>query len=417
MTQNGKIELMSPAGDFASLQAALDNGTDSVYFGVEQLNMRARSSINFTLNELDEVSKRCSAKGVRTYLTLNTIVYDHDLSIVKTVLDRAKKSNITAVIAMDQAVIAYARQIGMEVHISTQVNITNIETVKFYSMFAETMVLSRELSLNQVKKITQSIEKEQIKSPNGNLVEIEIFGHGALCMAVSGKCYLSLHSHNSSANRGACKQNCRKKYTVIDQESGFEIEIDNEYMMSPKDLCTIDFLDQIADAGIKVLKIEGRGRAPEYVAVVTKCYREAIDSIYDGTFSQERVNVWMEKLNTVYNRGFWSGYYLGQKLGEWSENPGSNASQRKIYIGKGRHYYPKVQIGEFEIEAYDLKIGDKILVQGSTTGSREAEVKSMEVNDLPAQEAKKGDILTLPLGFKVRPSDKLYKIIKNELPN
>ena len=417
MTQNGKIELMSPAGDFASLQAALDNGADSVYFGVEQLNMRARSSINFTLNELDEISKRCSAKGVRTYLTLNTIVYDHDLSIVKTVLDRAKKSNITAVIAMDQAVIAYARQIGMEVHISTQVNITNIETVKFYSMFAETMVLSRELSLNQVKKITQSIEKEQIKSPNGNLVEIEIFGHGALCMAVSGKCYLSLHSHNSSANRGACKQNCRKKYTVIDQESGFEIEIDNEYMMSPKDLCTIDFLDQIVDAGIKVLKIEGRGRAPEYVAVVTKCYREAIDSIYDGTFSQEKVKVWLEKLKTVYNRGFWSGYYLGQKLGEWSENPGSNASQRKIYIGKGRHYYPKVQIGEFEIEAYDLKIGDKILVQGPTTGSQEAEVKSMEVNDLSAQEAKKGDILTLPLGFKVRPSDKLYKIIKNELPN
>ncbi|MDR3272302.1 MAG: U32 family peptidase [Flavobacteriaceae bacterium] len=415
MTKSGKIELMSPAGDFASLQTALDNGADSIYFGIEQLNMRARSSINFTLNDLDEIDKRCSEKGVRTYLTLNTIIYDHDLSIIKTVLDRAKKANITAVIAMDQAVIAYARQIGMGVHISTQINITNIETVKFYALFAETMVLSRELSLSQVKKITQQIEKEKIKSPSGNLVEIEIFGHGALCMAVSGKCYLSLHSHNSSANRGACKQNCRKKYTVIDQESGFEIELDNEYMMSPKDLCTIDFLDQIVNAGVKVLKIEGRGRAPEYVAAVTKCYREAIDAIYDGNFSREKVKNWLEQLKTVYNRGFWSGYYLGQKLGEWSENPGSNATQKKIYIGKGRHFYPKMQIGEFEIEAYDLKVGDKILVQGQTTGSQESEVKSMMVNDLTAQEAKKGDVLTIPLSFKIRPSDKLYKVVKNEI--
>ncbi len=414
MTKSGKIELMTPAGNFESLQAALENGADSVYFGVEQLNMRARSSINFTLNDLDEVSKRCSERGVRTYLTLNTIIYDHDLSIIKTVLDKAKTVGITAVIAMDQAVIAYARQIGMEIHISTQINITNIETVKFYALFADTMVLSRELSLSQVKKITSQIEKEQIKGPAGNLVEIEIFGHGALCMAVSGKCYLSLHSHNSSANRGACKQNCRKKYTVIDQESGFEIEIDNEYMMSPKDLCTIDFLDQVVDSGVRVLKIEGRGRAPEYVATVTQCYREAIDSIVDGTFSKEKVSEWIKRLETVYNRGFWSGYYLGQKLGEWSENPGSNATQKKVYIGKGRHYYPKTQIGEFEIEAYNLTVGDKILVQGPTTGSQEAEVTSMMVDDISAQEAKKGDILTLPLGFKVRPSDKLYKIVKTE---
>ncbi|MDR1876835.1 MAG: U32 family peptidase [Flavobacteriaceae bacterium] len=412
MTKSGKIELMAPAGNFESLQAALDNGADSIYFGVEQLNMRARSSINFTLNDLEEVSKRCSEKGVRTYLTLNTIIYDHDLSIIRTVLDRAKSANITAVIAMDQAVIAYARQLEMEVHISTQINITNIETVKFYALFADTMVLSRELSLNQIKKITSLIEKEQIKGPSGNPVEIEIFGHGALCMAVSGKCYLSLHSHNSSANRGACKQNCRKKYTVIDQESGFEIEIDHEYMMSPKDLCTIDFLDRVIDSGIKVLKIEGRGRAPEYVATVTRCYREAIDSIADGTFSQEKVSVWMKKLETVYNRGFWSGYYLGQKLGEWSDNPGSNATQKKVYIGKGRHYYPRTQIGEFEIEAYNLNVGDKILIQGPTTGSQEAAVSSMMVDDVPVQEAKKGDILTLPLGFKVRPSDKLYKVVK-----
>lgn len=412
MTESGKIELMCPAGNFESLQAALDNGADSIYFGVEQLNMRARSSVNFTLDDLEEISKRCSQKGVRTYLTLNTIIYDHDLSIIKTVLDRAKSASITAVIAMDQAVIAYARQIEMEVHISTQINITNIETIKFYSLFADTMVLSRELSLSQVKKITSQINKEQIKGPGGKLVEIEIFGHGALCMAVSGKCYLSLHSHNSSANRGACKQNCRKKYTVIDQESGFEIEIDNEYMMSPKDLCTIDFLDQVIDSGVKVLKIEGRGRAPEYVATVTKCYREAIDAIASGSFTKEAVAEWMKKLETVYNRGFWSGYYLGQKLGEWSDNPGSNATQKKVYIGKGRHFYPKTKIGEFEIEAYSLNVGDKILIQGPTTGSQEAEVSSMMVDDIPAQEAKKGDILTLPIGFKIRPSDKLYKVVK-----
>ena len=342
-----KIELMAPAGNFESLQAALDNGADSVYFGVEQLNMRARASINFTLDDLPEIVNRCEKKQVRTYLTLNTIIYDHDLSIIKTLLDAAKAANITAVIAMDQAVIAYARQIDMEVHISTQINITNIETVKFYAMFADTMVMSRELSLRQVKKIIDQIEKEQVKGPSGNLVEIEIFGHGALCMAVSGKCYLSLHSHNSSANRGACKQNCRKKYTVIDQESGFEIELDNEYMMSPKDLCTLEFLDQVIDTGVKVLKIEGRGRAPEYVAKVIKTYREAIDAYYDGNFSQDKVKNWMTELGKVYNRGFWSGYYLGQKLGEWSQANGSKATQKKVYVGKGMHFFPKSNIGEF----------------------------------------------------------------------
>ena len=329
MTSSGKIELMAPAGSFESLQAALDNGADSVYFGVEQLNMRARSSINFTLDDLQEISRRCKEKQVRTYLTLNTIIYDHDLSIIKTLLDKAKEADITAVIAMDQAVIAYARQIGMEVHISTQINITNIETVKFYALFADTMVMSRELSLRQIKKICEQVERDQVKGPSGKLVEIEIFGHGALCMAVSGKCYLSLHSHNSSANRGACKQNCRKKYTVIDQESGFEIELDNEYMMSPKDLCTLDFLDQVIDTGAKVLKIEGRGRAPEYVAAVIRTYREAIDAYYAGEYTPEKVAVWMEALATVYNRGFWGGYYLGQKLGEWSGSPGSQATQKK----------------------------------------------------------------------------------------
>lgn len=414
MTNSGKIELMAPAGDFTSMQAALDNGADSIYFGVEQLNMRARASMNFTIDDLPEISRRCSEKSVRTYLTLNTIIYDHDLSIIKTLLDKAKKANITAVIAMDQAVISYARQIGMEVHISTQINITNIETVKFYALFADTMVMSRELSISQIKKICEQIVRDDVRGPSGNLVEIEIFGHGALCMAVSGKCYLSLHSANSSANRGACKQNCRKKYTVIDQETGFEIELDNEYMMSPKDLCTIGFLDQIIDTGVKVLKIEGRGRAPEYVATVVKAYREAIDSIAEGSFSNDKVEEWMSRLETVYNRGFWSGYYLGQQLGEWSSDSGSNATQKKVYIGKGRHFYPRTNIAEFLIEAYDITVGDKILIQGPTTGSQEMVVEMMQVDQRPdADKASKADVISFKTNFRVRPSDKLYKIIQS----
>ncbi|MGZ5197885.1 MAG: peptidase U32 family protein, partial [Kaistella sp.] len=392
----------------------LDNGADSIYFGVEQLNMRARASMNFTIDDLPEIARRCSEKGVRTYLTLNTIVYDHDLSIIKTLLDKAKAANLTAVIAMDQAVITYARQIGIEVHISTQINITNIETVKFYALFADTMVMSRELSITQIKKICDQIVKDDVRGPSGSLVEVEIFGHGALCMAVSGKCYLSLHSHNSSANRGACKQNCRKKYTVIDQETGFEIELDNEYMMSPKDLCTIGFLDQIVDSGVKVLKIEGRGRAPEYVATVTKCYREAIDSIANRTFSQEKVEGWMKQLETVYNRGFWDGYYLGQQLGEWSDNSGSSATQKKVYVGKGRTFYTKSNIAEFLIEAYDVNVGDRFLIQGPTTGSQEMVLEAMQVDQKPGNlKASKSDIITFRTDFRIRPSDKLYKIVEN----
>jgi putative protease len=406
-----KIELMSPAGDFDSLQAAIDNGADSVYFGVEQLNMRARATINFTLNDLPEISKRCKKHGVRSYLTLNTIIYDHDLSIVKTLITAAKKADITAVIAMDQAVIAIARQVGLEVHISTQINITNIETLKFYAMFADTIVLSRELSLRQVKKITEQIEKEQVKGPSGRLVEVEIFGHGALCMAVSGKCYMSLHTYNSSANRGACKQNCRKKYTVIDQETGVELEIDNEYIMSPKDLCTIDILDQVADAGISVLKIEGRGRAPEYVAKVTKIYREAIDAVSAGTYSKDKVPGWLEELEKVYNRGFWNGYYLGQKMGEWSDGPGSSATQKKVYIGKGMHFFPKTSIAEFKLEAFDLSLGDQILITGPTTGAREMEIAAMYVNDEQKDKAVRGDSITFKTDFRIRPNDKLYKIV------
>lgn len=412
MTTSGKIELMAPAGNFEALQAAIDNGADSVYFGVEQLNMRARATNNFTIDDLQEITDRCQPKSVRTYLTLNTIIYDHDLSVVKTLLKKAKEANITAVIASDQAVIASARAIGMEVHISTQLNVTNIETVKFYSLFADTMVLSRELSLRQVKMIADQIEKDEVRGPSGNLVEIEVFGHGALCMAVSGKCYLSLHSHNSSANRGACKQNCRKKYTVIDQESGFEIELDNEYMMSPKDLCTLDFLDQVIDSGVKVLKIEGRGRAPEYVATVIKTYREAIDAYDEGTFTKEKVADWMKALETVYNRGFWSGYYLGQELGEWSDIPGSSATQKKVYVGKGVHYFPKAEVGEFKIEAYDIKKGDKLLITGPSTGAQEMVLEDMMVNDLASEEATKGDSVTFKLPFRIRMSDKLYKIVE-----
>jgi len=415
MTRDGKIELMAPCGSFEALQAAIDNGADSVYFGVTQLNMRARSSINFTIDDLYEIARRTKTAGVRSYLTLNTIIYDHDLSLIQTIMNAAKDAGITAVIGADQAVMSYAREIDLELHISTQVNVTNAQTVKFYSFFADTIVLSRELSVSQVKKIVESIEKEQIKGPSGRLVEIEIFGHGALCMAVSGKCYLSLHSYNSSANRGACKQNCRKKYTVVDQETGFEIEIDNEYMMSPKDLCTIGFLDQIVDAGVKVLKVEGRGRAADYVATTTKCYREAIDAIADGSFSQEKVQDWMERLKTVYNRGFWDGYYLGQKLGEWSSANGSEATQKKVFVGTGRSYFNNIKVGEFSVDAYNVAVGDKVMVTGPTTGVQEFVVDELRIDDgQKVEKASKGAIISMPVGFKVRPSDKLYKIVEVE---
>ena len=414
MTKSGKIELMAPAGSFDSMQAAIDNGADSVYFGVEQLNMRARATINFTLDDLQEISDRCKVRGVRTYLTLNTIIYDHDLQLIKTLIDAAKKADITAVIVMDQAVISYARQVGMEVHISTQINITNIETLKFYAMFADTVVLSRELNLGQVKRIVDQVKEQEVKGPSGRLVEIEVFGHGALCMAVSGKCYMSLHTDNSSANRGACKQNCRSPFIVTDKENGHEYEIDNEYIMSAKDLCTIDFLDELHDAGISVLKIEGRGRAPEYVAKTIKSYREAIDAVSENTFTKEKVKGWMTELEKVFNRGFWGGYYLGKKLGEWTDSSGSKATQKKVYIGKGAHYYPKAKIGEFHLQAFDVELGDTILVTGPTTGAQEMELKEMFVNDKAAQKAQKGDIITVPITFRIRPSDKLYKIEKTE---
>ena len=402
---------MAPVGSFEALQAAIDSGADSVYFGVEQLNMRAKASINFTVEDMVEIAKRCKKSGVKSYLTLNTIIYDHDLSLIKTLSKKAKDAGITAIIASDQAVISYVHSIGLPVHISTQVNVTNIETVRFYSHFADVMVLSRELSLRQVKSLVDAVKKEKIKGPSGNLIGIEIFGHGALCMAVSGKCYLSLHTHNSSANRGACIQNCRRTYTVIDKEDGYELDIDNEFIMSPKDLCTIDFLDQVMATGISVLKIEGRGRAPEYVMETVRCYREAIDAMKDGTYSEEKVAAWMERLASVYNRGFWSGYYLGQKMGEWSKQNGSKATQKKVYLGKGIHYFPKPKIGHFVMEALDLKIGDNVLIMGPTTGVVETKVEALMVNSKAVKKTRKGEEFTMPLPKNIRKSDKLYKLV------
>lgn len=412
-----KIELMAPAGGFDSLQAALDNGADSVYFGVDQLNMRARATMNFTLGDLEEIAQRCDERGVKSYLTLNAIIYNHDLSLIKTVVNRVKEAGITAIIASDQAVIGYAKSQGVDVHISTQLNVTNIETVKFYSLFANVMVLSRELSLRQVQEICEGVVKEDVRGPNGELVKIEVFGHGALCMAVSGKCYLSLHTTNSSANRGACVQNCRRKYKVIDLEDGHELELDNEYIMSPKDLCTIDFLDQLADTGISVLKIEGRGRAPEYVATTIKCYREAIDSIEHGTYSPEKVSEWMTQLERVYNRGFWGGYFLGQELGEWTDSSGSKATVKKVFIGKGMHYFSKSKIGQFKIEAQQLKVGDQILITGPTTGVIETTVEAMRVDDADTEVASRGSEVTFHIDQIIRASDKLYKIVPAEEVN
>lgn len=414
MTQSKKIELMAPAGGFDSLQAALDNGADSIYFGVDQLNMRARATMNFTLGDLEEIAQKCSERGVKSYLTLNAIIYNHDLSLIKTVVNRVKESGITAIIASDQAVIGYAKSQGVDVHISTQLNVTNIETVKFYALFANVMVLSRELSLRQVKEICDGVIEEDVRGSNGELVKIEVFGHGALCMAVSGKCYLSLHTSNSSANRGACVQNCRRKYKVIDLEDGHELELDNEYIMSPKDLCTIDFLDQLIDTGIQVLKIEGRGRAPEYVATTIKCYREAIDSIAEGTYTKEKVKDWMSRLETVYNRGFWGGYFLGQELGEWTDSSGSKATVKKVFLGKGMHYFGKAKIAQFKIEAQQLKVGDQILITGPTTGVIETTLESMRVNDVESDLAVRGSEVTFALDKTIRASDKLYKVVPAE---
>jgi len=335
-------------------------------------------------------------------------MYDHDLQLMRSIVDKAKECDITAIIASDHAVMNYARKVGMPIHISTQANVSNIETVEFYSVFANVMVLARELSLMQVKAITKEIKRREITGPNGELVKLEVFAHGALCMAVSGKCYLSLHAHYSSANRGACAQDCRKEYIVTEKEEGTEFLIDNEYIMSAKDLCTIDFLDKIVDAGVEVIKIEGRGRSADYVYTTTKCYREAVDSILEGTYTQEKISKWKEELTTVYNRGFWDGYYLGRKMGEWSDTYGSKATKRKVFIGKGVNYFKKLNVAEFRLETKSLKIGDEILITGPTTGVIKTRVKELRLEDKAVQLVKKGDNFSMPVDEIIRPSDKLY---------
>lgn len=409
-----KVELMSPAGSFESLMAAIKAGCDSVYFGVEQLNMRARSTNNFTLEDLRKIASIARENKVRTYITMNTILYDHDIQLMKKIVDTAKEENIDAIIASDHAVMNYALKAGMPVHISTQANVTNIDTVEFYATYADVMVLSRELSLMQVAAIQKEIERRKVIGPSGNPVKLEIFAHGALCMAVSGKCYLSLHSHFASANRGACIQNCRRSYVVTDKEEGMEFEIDNEYIMSAKDLCTIAFLPKILETGVSVLKIEGRGRSADYVYKTTKCYREAIDSFYDKTYTQEKIDNWMEILATVYNRGFWDGYYLGKKLGEWSPEYGSVATKRKIYIAKGVKYFEKSTIAEFYCESHALSVGDDIMVTGPTTGFIETKVEELRVNGNPVIKVERGTSFTIGIPEKIRPSDKLYKVVTNE---
>ena len=411
MNQSRSIELMAPAGSYESLMAAIKAGCNSVYFGVEQLNMRARSSNNFTLEDLKKIATIGKENNIRTYLTLNTILYDHDINLMKSIVDAAKESGITAIIASDHAVMNYAKKVGVEIHISTQSNVTNIDTVEFYANFADVIVMSRELSLKQVGDITREIKRRAITGPSGNLVDIEIFAHGALCMAVSGKCYLSLHSHFASANRGACIQNCRRSYIVTDKEEGIELEVDNEYIMSAKDLCTIDFLDKILEAGVKVLKIEGRGRSADYVYTVTKCYNEAIEAYLNNDYSIEKIEDWKTRLSTVYNRGFWDGYYLGRKMGEWSNEYGSMATQKKIYLAKGVKYFDKIKVGEFLCETHSLSVGDEIMITGPTTGYLQMTVKELRVDDQSKEKVEKGETFSIVVDEKIRPSDKLYKLV------
>ena len=406
------VEIMAPVGSYESLQAAIQGGADSVYFGIGHLNMRSKSSQNFTLEDLKEISTIAKANKLKTYITLNTVIYDDEIDQMKSIVNAAKENNITAIIASDQAVIHYARSVGIEIHMSTQTNITNLEAVKYWSAYADVMVTARELNLNQVAAITRAIEEEQIKGPSGKLVQIEVFAHGALCMAVSGKCYLSLDNLNSSANRGACLQQCRRPYHVTDDD-GIELVVDNEYIMSPKDLKTLDFLDKILKAGVRVLKIEGRGRSPEYVKTVSQVYREAVNAYFEGTFTKDNVDKWNEELASVYNRGFWDGYYMGRKMGEWTERYGSQATKRKVYVGKINNYFAKLKVAEIKMETQELKVGDEIKIIGPTTGVYEDQVQEIRVNLKNAEQTVKGDDCSIPVKNLVRRGDKVYKIISS----
>jgi putative protease len=414
MNDGSRIEIMAPVGSYESLRAAIQGRADSVYFGIGHLNMRSRSSRNFTLDDLKQISAIAGEHGVRTYITLNTVIYDDELNEAKGIIDAAKAAGISAIIASDMAVLSYAREAGMELHMSTQTNITNIEAVKFYSQFADVMVTARELNLNQVKAITRAVREEGITGPSKKPVAIEVFAHGALCMAVSGKCYLSLDNLNASANRGECLQLCRRPYKVTDRDGEVELEVDNAYIMSPKDLKTIDFLDKILDAGVSVLKIEGRGRSPDYVKVVTQCYREAADAWLNGSYSREKVEDWDRRLAVVYNRGFWDGYYLGRKMGEWSEQYGSRATKKKVLIGRVSNFFARLNVAEIEVQSHHLDIGDEIMIIGPTTGVLEETVKEIRVDLNPADKTVKGEVCSIPVGSLVRRSDKVYKLVPAE---
>ncbi len=408
------FEIMAPVGSYDSLAAAIQGGANSIYFGIEGLNMRAKSSNNFTMDDLKQIAVICKENGLKSYLTVNTIIYDNDISLMHQIVNAAKEAELSAVIASDVAVMMYARSIGVEVHLSTQLNITNTESLKFYGQFADVVVLARELNLDQVASIYKDIVEQNIRGPKGELIRIEMFSHGALCMAVSGKCYLSLHERDLSANRGACNQLCRRSYIVKDKESDIELEIDNEYIMSPKDLKTIHFMNKMMDAGVRVFKIEGRARGAEYVRTVVECYKEAVQAYCEDTYTEEKIEKWDERLATVFNRGFWDGYYLGQKLGEWSSNYGSGATKRKIYIGKGLKYFSNLGVAEFLMETQSLKVGDEILITGPTTGAVTQIVDEIRVDLQPVEETVKGEKFSIKVNEKIRPSDKLFKLVAVE---
>jgi len=409
-----EIEIMSPAGSFDSLMAAIQGGAGSVYFGAGQLNMRARSSSNFSTDELRQIAFICSEHSVKSYLTLNTIIYDEELPLMREMVDLAQESGISAIIASDLSVMEYARSRGVEIHISTQCNITNIEAVRFYSRYADVMVLARELNINQMAAITRAIKEQNITGPSGGLVQIEVFVHGALCMAVSGKCYISLDNFNSSANRGACMQPCRRAYEVKDKDNQIELEIDNKYIMSPKDLMTIPILDRLLDAGVTVLKIEGRGRSAEYVKTVTRTYHEAVEAWKNNQFNKEKVETWTLEVNKVYNRGFWGGYYLGEKTGEWSERYGSQASQKKVYVGKVVNFFTKLNVAEIKIESHSLNAGDNMLIIGPTTGAYEAVVAEMRVELKPVTSTQKGENCSIQVTETLRRGDKVYIVVDSK---
>lgn len=402
------FEIMAPVGSRESLAAAVNAGADAIYFGIEELNMRSRSSANFTVDDMEDIARFCSERGVKTYLTVNTVIYDSDMENMREIISRAHAAGISAIIASDMAAIMYAREIGQDVHISTQVNVSNTEAVRFYSQFADVMVLARELNMDQVSEISRHIREEGITGPGGRPIRLEMFCHGALCMAVSGKCYMSLHEMNSSANRGACNQICRRSYVVTDKETGDQLEIDNQYIMSPKDLKTIHFLNKMIDAGVRVFKIEGRARGPEYVAETVACYSEAIKAICAGEYDEEKIRVWDERLARVFNRGFWNGYYMGERLGEWSAKYGSSATRVKRYAAKATRYFPKIGVGEFLLEAGELKVGDEVVVTGPTTGALIFKIQELRLDVDPVGKVTKGSLFSTPVPAKVRTSDRLY---------